>query len=748
MSEILDNIRSEINKAVQQRKKYKDLVNGKVKILNDLKAQIQECVQKVSASSFENKDIYKGKLISAEESIDQILKDSAPLINRFNRDTINLGVAGATQAGKSTLLEAISGVKLPRAKGERSGDSTTAAKSIIINSVEQRTTVYFRTKQEFVQLVQAYLPAKYKDSISEVDDFATLPLNAIKEDTSISSSERYEITLLKDAQDSFHCFKHLLNSGQKDIDIADLADYVTFYQCKDPKQEHRFWAAVKLVEIRCPFTALNDSNIKLSLIDLPGMGQCPRVNKQMVDELENEVDSVMLLFKTTAVKPDDDAHTFDAIKKAQKYVNDKTKFLSFLINVVENDENRDGNINSIKIRIEDVFKRNNENYTTIETSIINPDKSFNHTKVHRDVVEVLTKLVDDIDTLDSDTYNGWISQLDVTELKKQVNEIVNQIKDDLPYSADDDKEFDNKKNAMIKSLAKFNSLEDDYKVALKLSEVRKVVNAEVQKIYESIEAAPLDNPNWDIDFADERENVKGVPSPTNELIRLWTFIRREYRAVENVAEKLFSQLKSDILTKFNELVGKKDFVSQGGDDGVRELLTKIADKEVAMPFFTTALESLLSEKISFNQIVYPFVEESKLAKSISNDTANGGLISDDSFKSPDGTPREEERKRYKNKLIQIVLGVNGEMLSLICDKTPFVIASFLFAKMEYFNDCLNRSSFDDNVKGACFKDFCKAFRLELWPERFGSSSEAVVAREITKSLIEISKLIDKLNKLQ
>ena len=165
-------------------------------------------------------------------------------------------------------------------------------------------------------------------------------------------------------------------------------------------------------------------------------------------------------------------------------------------------------------------------------------------------------------------------------------------------------------------------------------------------------------------------------------------------------------------------------------------------------FASEIKESLLSEKISFNQIVYPFVEESKLAKSISNDTANGGLISDDSFKSPDGTPREEERKHYKNKLIQIVLGVNGEMLSLICDKTPFVIASFLFAKMEYFNDCLNRSSFDDNVKGACFKDFCKAFRLELWPERFGSSSEAVVVRELTRSLNEISKLIDQLNKLQ
>lgn len=748
MSEILDKIQHEIDKAVKKREHYKTLVNGKVDLLNKLRTQVQECIQKVSASSFENKAIYKEKLNQAKESIDQILKDSAPLINRFNRDTINLGVAGATQAGKSTLLEAISGVQLPRAKGERSGDSTTAAKSIIINSVEKRTTVYFRTKQEFVRLVQAYLPAKYKDSISEVEDFETLPLDTIKEDASISSSERYEITLLKDAQDSFHCFKHLLNSGQKDIDIADLADYVTFYQCKEPKKEHRFWAAVKLVEIRCPFTALNDSNIKLSLIDLPGMGQCPRVNKQMVDELENEVDTVMLLFKTTAVKPDDDAHTFDAIKKAQKFVNDKTKFLSFLINVVENDENRDGNINSIKIRIDDVFKRNNENYTTIETSIINSDKSFNHTKVHQDVVNVLTKLVGDIDALDSDTYNGWISQLDVTDLKKQVNEIANQIKDDLPYSTDDEKEFRDKSVEMEEDkLPQFNTLEEEYEVPMIINGIRKTINAEVQKIYDKIANSPLNNPNWDADFSKQREKVKGTDILTKELGRLWTYIRREYSAIENIADVMLTNLKNDIIDKFNKIVGgEKDFITKRGDEGIIEILEKISAKGVSMPFFTLAFESLLNERICFNQIVYPYIVESKLAKSISNDSRVGGLISDDSFKALEGESKEDERKHFKDKLIQVVLGVNGEMLSLICDKTPFAIAAFLSAKMTYFNDCLNRTTFDAKVRLDCFYNFCKEFRLELWPERFGSSSEAVVVRELTQHLNEISKLIDQLNK--
>ena len=58
MSDVLSNIRQEIEKAVRGRKEYKDLVNGKVDLLNKLKAQIKECIQKVSASSFENKAIY------------------------------------------------------------------------------------------------------------------------------------------------------------------------------------------------------------------------------------------------------------------------------------------------------------------------------------------------------------------------------------------------------------------------------------------------------------------------------------------------------------------------------------------------------------------------------------------------------------------------------------------------------------------------------------------------------------------
>lgn len=764
MAEILDKIQQEIDKAVKKRERYKNLVNGKVDLLNKLRTQVQECIQKVSSSSFENKGIYKSKLISAEESIDQILNDSAPLINRFNRDTINLGVAGATQAGKSTLLEAISGVQLPRAKGKHAGDSTTAAKSVIINSSEKRAIVHFRNKQQFIELVKAYLPEQYKNDVSDIADFENLNLDRIYENSS-DSTERYEISKLQEAQKSLPYLKeHIKDNHQKEIDLADLADYVTYFQGKD--DNIHFWPVVKVVKIYCPFTELGNNQIKLTLVDLPGMGECPRVDIDMVNGLNNEVDTVLLLFKTNAVQPDRDFKTFDAIKGAQKFVKDKTKFLSFFINKVEGDINLAGQINSIKKRIEQNFTHNDEEYRDYETAVLNNDGSFNNAKVHQDVVDVLTKLVGDIDSLDSDTYNGWISQLDVTDLKKQVNEIANQIKDDLPFTADDDDLIDGKKNAMIKALAKFDELtqlydcfqvetdgnEDPtkrkvigYKPSEKQKEISKIVNQEVRNIYESIDNDPLHNPNWDTDAIDLFTVSLGAEGNLREeLSRLWTYIRNEYRDIEKIAEKFLTQLKNDIINKFNHLVGgEADLIIKQGDDGILELLDKIEDKELSMPFVKNAFESLLTEKISFNQIAYPSIEEEKLPKAIVGRDKVKELLLDNT----EAMSKEEICEYYKKKLTDLVRSVNYDMSKLICDKSPFAISAFLHAKASFFDDCLNRTSFDDDEKGSCFKHFCKAFRIELWPKDFGNSSETVVVREITYSLNEIKKIIEQLNKL-
>ncbi len=770
---VLATIRQEIDKAVKKRERYKNLVNGKKQILELLKENINDCKRKVSATSFENKSLYADKLSATVEKIDKILADAAPLINRFNRDTINLGVAGATQAGKSTFLEAVSGVKLPRAQGEHSGDSTTAAKSIIINTPERKTTVFFRTKDEFITNIKAYLPENQRSRVSDIDDFENLPLDEIMAAT-INSRERAEIKRLQEAQRSFKYIKTLLGRTQE-IDISDLADYVTYYQCKD--EQHRFWPVVKLVEIRCPFDALGNSDIKLTLVDLPGMGESPRVSEQMVKELDHEVDTVLLLFRTNAVKPDDDAITFDAIKNAQKFVKDKTKFLSFLINVVENDDNRDGNINSIRIRINDIFKRNiSENYITYETSVLNIDKSHNCAKVHDDVVNVLTKLVGDIDDLDSDTIDGWMATLNepIAELRKQVSDIANQIKDDLPITADEDDFLDDKAIDLKKAFGKYNDLEDEYdcyqpiieefinndgvedkkvtgyKLSKRVSDITSTIIQEVTKIYDRIENDPLHNDDWDKEYTDDYYNTLGAEGKLREeLSRLWTYVRSEYNEIENVAEVVFTQLKNDIIEKFNQLVNSvqsncnDDFIANSGDEGIRELLERIGDKNKPMSMITESFSSLLKEKICFSQIVYPYIEEEKLSKVLKAKDKVASIL----LKNTEAMTKEEVRDYYKKRLTQDVRSVNSAMQEIIVSKTPFAIAAFLYQKVGYFNDCLNRSTFNEKEKTRCFKNFCKAFSLELWPEQFGDSSEIVVVRELGNNLSDITKLIEQINKI-
>lgn len=759
MSEILDNIRSEIDKAVQQRKKYKDLVNGKVKILNDLKAQIQECVQKVSASSFENKDIYKGKLISAEESIDQILKDSAPLINRFNRDTINLGVAGATQAGKSTFLETLSGVKLPRAKDddkEHGGDSTTAAKSIIINSKETKVTVYFRTKDEFVKNVQAYLPEKDRARVSDIVDFERLPLDEIMSATT-DANERTEISRLTEAQQAFVYNKEMLGARPKEISVQDIPDYVTYYQGKD--NQHRFWSVVKLVEIRCPFVALGNNDIKLTLVDLPGMGESPRVDKQMVDELENEVDTVLLFFKSNAVTQEADNKAFDKIKDAQKFIVDKTKFLSFLINVRTDDTNPEGHIRTILNRINNIFQRSaDEKYKVYQTTV------FDKGKVHQDVVNVLSKLVGDIDSLDSDTIDGWLKTINFDEIIDLINSAYADFSKSIPCTESETTLLNNKAEKITEEIeVNFAKLQDSYNYKIvdrdgematakeNYNKVKSRIKEKVFEINKFISEHPLglveseDLAAWEQKALKSTRGNHQAKFQENEINRLRTFIRRKYNEIQFVATELYEELIDEIIDNFNQsllMETNEQFIKQKGRNGVNELLTTLRSilEDYDNSFIKTAFESLPDEKISLHQIAFKYIFDTNYALIMNTKKQKGGLSQEYFSSIKVGAPDEEVAKSIKNGLITIVRDVNGKIAESIGNNCTEPIMAFLYSKIEYFYDCIVRTQLGVNLINN-YVDFVRPFRMQLWPDTFGSNNEARIAREIENKLREIANTI-------
>ena len=750
---VLATIRQEIDKAVKKRERYKNLVNGKKEILNSLKEKINDCIRKVSATSFENKSLYIDKLRATVEKIDKILEDAAPLINRFNRDTINLGVAGATQAGKSTFLETLSGVKLPRAKEEdkvHGGDSTTAAKSNIINSNETKVTVHFRTKDEFVKNVQAYLPEKDKAKVSDIVDFERLPLDEIMLATT-DANERTEISRLIEAQQAFVYNKKMLGESPKEISVQDIPDYVTYYQGKD--NQHRFWSVVKLVEIRCPFVALGNNDIKLTLVDLPGMGESPRVDKQMVDELENEVDTVLLFFKSNAVTQEADNKAFDKIKDAQKFIMDKTKFLSFLINVRTDDTNPEGHICTIQNRINNIFQHSaNEKYKVYITKVFETDK------VHQDVVDVLTKLVGDIEDLDSDTIDGWLKSINFDEIIDLINAAYADFSKSIPCTESEYALLNNKANNITQRIeVNFAKLQDSYNYKIvnengematakdNYNKVKSRIKEKVFEINKFISEHPLgldkdeELSAWTKEALDSTSGTRQATFQENEINRLRTYIRRKYNEIQFVATGLYDELIDEIIENFNlSLEAAEPFIKQKGRNGVNELLSSLRStlEGYDNSFIKIAFESLTDEKVSLHQIAFKYIFDTNYALIMSTKKQKGGRSQEYFSSIEEGATDEEVAKSIKNGLITMVRDVNGKIAEAIGNNCTEPIMSFLYSKIEYFVDSLVRTQLNIDLVNN-YVNFVSPVRMQLWPDTFGSSNEAKVAREISNELREI-----------
>lgn len=735
----LEQIKQKIDSILEKRKESRAKLAVTVEKICELEIVTKKAIDDLAKLDHEKRDYYLSELNKVLGQIRAIKQTSAPLQKRFNRDTVNLGVAGATQAGKSTLLQAISGLSENELPTAQDGDPTTAARSILINNPTNVATVKFRTKSELVDFVNGFLP-KTSKNVSDVSDISRLNISSMYcDDAEINDN----LARLDEIQKILTChdFEGLYGTN-KDIPFDQITNYVSY--CKGKNVEQCFWPVVKIVEIKCNFNALNKGDIKLSLVDLPGMGERDEVDSQMVNGLEEEVDNVMLLFKTTAVQPQRDLKTFNAIKNAQKDIKDKTKFLSFFINVVQID-NKDiqaGQIQSIENRISSNFKRIAGDFTIYKTDAFN-DKE----KVSLDLIDVLQRLADNLFELDGDLLSAWESSLNFDTIKQSLVYFSNQIKSDLPISSSEHTLLNNKKAGLLKRLSYFNDLEEQYEIPNTIDKIRQRVNAFVLSISDQIEKEPLNNENWDSDYEDKSRQAKGKTGlVTDEIPRLWTYIRNQYSALEKCADEFLVELKNDVIVKFNELIGKDGFVSATADEGISQLLDKVTSTGRSMPFLENAFASLLTEKISFNQIAYQYIVNSELRKVMSTDKRRGGKVDVNSFLANEGASWDEEKQQIKQKLINKVLEVNGEMVSIICENSPKVIASFLFAKMEFFNDCLNRFTFKDEELNEAWDPFCESFCVELWPDVFGNSEQALAVKNLTSDLNNIITVINNLKK--
>jgi Dynamin family len=207
---------------------------------------------------------------------------------RIYRDTVNIGVIGNTKAGKSTLLRSIAQLGNNVIPSSDLNPTTAAPSRIYHVTGTQSATVFLHTWPSFRThyLAPLYKRAGLGHPPDTIEKFAEERYGPADVDHH-SAMER-----LERARSSIASYQHLLRGGELPLTLDKLRPYVAYPL--DPTSHDRPYHAVRQVEIRTPFRAIEVA--KLALIDLPGAGEIALdLDQEFVQPLKNEVDLFLMV---------------------------------------------------------------------------------------------------------------------------------------------------------------------------------------------------------------------------------------------------------------------------------------------------------------------------------------------------------------------------------------------------------------------------------------------------------------------
>jgi len=222
--------------------------------------------------------------------------------NRIHRDTVNLGVIGQTQSGKSTFLRTITNIGTDVIPKADDLDPTTSARSRFRNDPERAEAVItLLTEKEFLDEVVAplHLGAGYSEpppsTLRGFADFQyqlRMARSAEGRAPVPGPGEQSHLDRLLKAQKSLPSYERYLGGGS--LPITDLADLRRFVAYPAENSVDRPYHAVRDVRVFCVFPEVDVKD--LQLVDLPGAGEAGlAIDRRFLYDLKNEVDVLLHL---------------------------------------------------------------------------------------------------------------------------------------------------------------------------------------------------------------------------------------------------------------------------------------------------------------------------------------------------------------------------------------------------------------------------------------------------------------------
>lgn len=261
----------------------------------------------------------RNKIEETEQIADRLRQELRRLEARTSRDTLNIGIVGVPKQGKSTFLQALTG--LDEATIPTGSDFVTGACSYIRNNVnvppgDAYAIVTPYSREEFLNEVLTPFCDKFGLHLNSIDDLPYLELPATGE---MSEVDKRTLERLVQLKEGYNKYKDLL--GRKEIRIPK--DEIRLYvaQC-DEKCEIPYtnWYAIRKAEIHCCFPQQDIGRIMIC--DTPGLGDfTPGAKRALMAKLGADMDVIFFmkrLIQSDQTISERDTEFYDVVQESNR----------------------------------------------------------------------------------------------------------------------------------------------------------------------------------------------------------------------------------------------------------------------------------------------------------------------------------------------------------------------------------------------------------------------------------------------
>lgn len=716
----MSDMQKKIAAILEQRRVRLPLVRQEIERWTQLDHEV--ATLKVTPSPSAQPDIEQALADFRSEEIRKNIAKAIELLRvleaRFSRKTINIGVSGGARVGKSTLLQAISGLKdeqIPTG----SGIPVTAVRSQIFHSTtQQRATLTLHTFSTFLEeVLRPYHAELGLEPPLSAHEFRACKYPISETELAPDYRDKHSsvslLRRLREMQDAFPSYEPSLIGGEKTVLLSELRQYVAYPSNEQIKAGNpsRLYLAVRDVRIECSFPKVEVEH--LGIIDLPGLGElAANAEEHHLAGLKNEVDVVLLVKRpsdSTSYWRKEDGAATNLLDKARSFIKKRGDFVFIVIN-------SDGSNPQLETSLRDDIRRqandgeDGKHYHVLEGNALQPES------VYRSILSpVLEHLAERLPSMDQDVFDGTRAEYQVLAAKihAALHDLETAMKASNQVSGQSAEKIEEDTQTLRLDISDdlFGIVETLRKRA-RASDENPLYVSSVENAYAEIQAwiehgFGQGQEAWRKDALRKMRANKGSSGFTEgQFNQIRVEISKRYSALDAYFHDQVIELWNEIGHVFSQHLGE---LLQGahGDAALKLLAQHLTEASEPCPTLSLAVNELIALKLDYRTHLHPLVrrELDDLTPQVINPKT--GEPEEDRIVVKITEDGAEELLR---ELAKLALQAAYRTKKALMEKAN-IPALVLHAAAEQFDDVMIR----DAQSARELRRLARSFRDEIWP---------------------------------